>query len=225
MNVSVEGEVAFAGSYTLPLRQTRLSDIIKAAGGPNDRAYIKGARLERQMTKEERLRMQAAVTALSKQSQLFSDTVSARKAPDTATTYYVGLELDKALENPGGEDDILLRNGDKIIVPQYTETVKVNGEVMYPNTVGYVKGKGVRYYIDQAGGFGQRAKKSHTIVIYMNGKVAKVGHNAKVMPGCEIVVPSKPKKDPSAITQWLSIGTSMATIATMVATLANILKK
>ncbi len=225
MNVSVEGEVAFAGSYTLPLRQTRLSDIIKAAGGPNDRAYIKGARLERQMTKEERLRMQAAVTALSKQSQLFSDTVSARKALDTATTYYVGLELDKALENPGGEDDILLRNGDKIIVPQYTETVKVNGEVMYPNTVGYVKGKSVRYYIDQAGGFGQRAKKSHTIVIYMNGKVAKVGHNAKVMPGCEIVVPSKPKKDPSAITQWLSIGTSMATIATMVATLANILKK
>ena len=103
--------------------------------------------------------------------------------------------------------------------------MKVNGEVMYPNTVGYVKGKGVRYYIDQAGGFGQRAKKSHTIVIYMNGKVAKVGHNAKVMPGCEIVVPSKPKKDPSAITQWLSIGTSMATIATMVATLANILKK
>ncbi|MBQ9652360.1 MAG: SLBB domain-containing protein [Prevotella sp.] len=224
INVTVEGEVAFAGSYTLPLRQTRLSDIIKAAGGPNDRAYIKGARLERQMTNEERLRMEAAVTALSKQSEVFSDTASARKALDTATSYYVGLELDKALANPGGEDDILLRSGDKIIVPQYTETVKVNGEVMYPNTVGYVKGKGVRYYIDQAGGFGQRAKKSHTIVIYMNGKVAKVGHNAKVMPGCEIVVPSKPKKDPAAITQWLSIGTSMATIATMIATLANILK-
>ncbi len=223
-NVSVVGEVAFEGNYALSHRKTRLTDIIKAAGGLNERAYAKGARLERQMTKEERLRMQAAVTALSKQSQLFSDTVSARKALDTATTYYVGLELDKALENPGGEDDILLRNGDKIIVPQYTETVKVNGEVMYPNTVGYVKGKSVRYYIDQAGGFGQRAKKSHTIVIYMNGKVAKVGHNAKVMPGCEIVVPSKPKKDPAAITQWLSIGTSMATIATMVATLANILK-
>ncbi len=223
-NVSVVGEVAFEGNYALSHRKTRLTDIIKAAGGLNDRAYAKGARLERQMTQEERLRMEAAVTALSKQSEVFSDTASARKALDTATSYYVGLELEKALANPGGEDDILLRNGDKIIVPQYTETVKVNGEVMYPNTVGYVKGKSVRYYIDQAGGFGQRAKKSHTIVIYMNGKVAKVGHNAKVMPGCEIVVPSKPKKDPAAITQWLSIGTSMATIATMVATLANILK-
>lgn len=223
-NVSVVGEVAFEGNYALSHRKTRLTDIIKAAGGLNDRAYAKGARLERQMTQEERLRMEAAVTALSKQSEVFSDTASARKALDTATSYYVGLELEKALANPGGEDDILLRNGDKIIVPQYTETVKVNGEVMYPNTVGYVKGKSVRYYIDQAGGFGQRAKKSHTIVIYMNGKVAKVGHNAKVMPGCEIVVPSKPKKDPAAITQWLSIGTSMATIATMIATLANILK-
>ena len=224
ITISVAGEVAFEGNYALSHRQTRLTDVIKVAGGLNERAYAKGARLERQMTPEERLRMEAAITALAKQSEVFSDTASARKALDTATSYYVGLELEKALANPGGEDDILLRNGDRIIVPQYTETVKVNGEVMYPNTVGYVKGKGVRYYIDQAGGFGQRAKKSHTIVIYMNGKVAKVGHNAKVMPGCEIVVPSKPKKDPAAITQWLSIGTSMATIATMVATLANILK-
>ena len=224
VNVVVEGEVAFEGLYALPNRQTRLTDIIKAAGGLNDRAYAKGVRLERLMTREERLRMEAAVTALSKQSELFSDTASARKALDTASSYYVGLELEKAMANPGGEDDILLREGDRIIVPQYTETVKINGEVMFPNTVGYVKGKGVRYYIDQAGGFGQRAKKSHTIVIYMNGKVAKVGHNAKVMPGCEIVVPSKPKKDATAITQWLSIGTSMATIATMIATLANILK-
>ena len=224
ITISVAGEVAFEGNYALSHRQTRLTDVIKIAGGLNERAYAKGARLERQMTPEERLRMEAAITALAKQSEVFSDTASARKALDTATSYYVGLELEKALANPGGEDDILLRNGDRIIVPQYTETVKVNGEVMYPNTVGYVKGKSVRYYIDQAGGFGQRAKKSHTIVIYMNGKVAKVGHNAKVMPGCEIVVPSKPKKDPAAITQWLSIGTSMATIATMVATLANILK-
>ncbi len=224
ITISVAGEVAFEGNYALSHRQTRLTDVIKIAGGLNERAYAKGARLERQMTPEERLRMEAAITALAKQSEVFSDTASARKALDTATSYYVGLELEKALANPGGEDDILLRNGDRIIVPQYTETVKVNGEVMYPNTVGYVKGKSVRYYIDQAGGFGQRAKKSHTIVIYMNGKVAKVGHNAKVMPGCEIVVPSKPKKDPAAITQWLSIGTSMATIATMIATLANILK-
>jgi protein involved in polysaccharide export with SLBB domain len=223
-NVSVEGEVAFAGIYTLPLRQTRLSDVIKAAGGPNDRAYIRGARLERKMTPEERLRMEAAIKALSKQSQVFSDTASARKALDTATSYYVGLELEKALKNPGGEHDLLLRNGDKIIVPQYTETVKINGEVMYPNTVGYVKGKKAKFYIKQAGGYGQRAKKRHTIIIYMNGKVAKAKTGAKVLPGSEIVVPSKPKKDPAALSQWFSIGTSMASIGTMVATIANLLK-
>jgi hypothetical protein len=90
--------------------------------------------------------------------------------------------------------------------------------------VGYIKGKNTAYYIDQAGGFGQRAKKSHTIIIYMNGKVAKVGHNAKPAPGCEIVVPSKPKRDGKTLAEILTIGTSVASIATMIATLANILK-
>jgi hypothetical protein len=102
--------------------------------------------------------------------------------------------------------------------------VKINGEVMYPNTVGYVKGKKAKYYIKQAGGYGQRAKKRHTIIIYMNGKVAKAKTGAKVLPGSEIVVPSKPKKDPAALSQWFSIGTSMASIGTMVATIANLLK-
>ena len=143
---------------------------------------------------------------------------------DIGETYYVGIELEKALANPGGDADITLREGDRIIVPEFTSTIKISGEVMYPNTVSYTKGRSVSYYIDQAGGFNSTAKKSHTYIVYMNGTVAKVGRGAKPTPGCEIIVPSKPKRDKSSIAEMLTIGTSVASIATMIATLANVLK-
>lgn len=221
-NITVEGEVMFGGTHTLSKKDERLSDAIKAAGGLNDRAYAKGARLERRITSDERLRMQDVLKMVKSQSG-DADTLDVKKL-DFGNTYYVGIELDQALAHPGSDDDIVLREGDRIIVPQYNGTVKISGDVMYPNSVGYLKGKNTAYYIDQAGGFGQRAKKSHTIIIYMNGKVAKVGHNAKPAPGCEIVVPSKPKRDGKTLAEILTIGTSIASIATMIATLANILK-
>ena len=118
----------------------------------------------------------------------------------------------------------MLREGDRIFVPEYNGTVKISGDVMYPNTVTYEKGKRPSYYIDQAGGWGNRAKKRNTYIIYMNGKVAKVGHNAKVQPGCEIIVPSKPKNSGRSLTEWLTIGSSVSSIAAMIATIANIVK-
>ena len=221
-NIRVEGEVMFDGTYTLSKKNERLSDAIKAAGGLNDMAYSKGARLERRITDDERLRMQTVMKMLKSQSGE-SDSLDVTKL-DLGNTYYVGIELDKALENPGCDDDIVLREGDRLIIPQYNGTVKISGDVMYPNTVAFMKGKKASYYIDQAGGFGHRAKKSHTYIIYMNGKVAKVGHDAKPAPGCEIIVPSKPKRDGRTLAEILTIGTSVASIATMIATLANILK-
>ena len=221
-NVYVEGEIMFEGTYTLSKKDERLSDLIRKAGGVNDRAYVKGARLLRHITMEERLRMES----LLKQTQAQAgekDSVDIKKL-DLGDTYYVGIELDKALAHPGSDDDIVLREGDRIIIPQYNGTVRINGDVMYPNTVGYVKGKGVNYYINQAGGFGNRAKKSQTYIIYMNGKISRVGHNVKPQPGCEIVVPTKPKRDPRTVAEILTIGTSVASIATMIATLANIIK-
>ena len=138
-------------------------------------------------------------------------------------TYPVGIELDKALANPGGMEDIVLREGDRVYVPQFEATVKINGEVLYPNTVGYVKGKSVNYYIDQAGGFSSKAKKRQAYIIYMNGTVAKVGHNAKPLPGCEIVVPSK-STSKTTIAETLSITTSIGSLAAIIATIANLLK-
>ena len=221
-NIKVEGQVMFAGTYTLSQKNERLSDAIKKAGGITDLAYIKGARLERRITPDERLRMQT-VLRMAQAQKGEKDSLDINKL-NLGDTYYVGIELDKAMMNPGGDDDLVLREGDRIIVPEYNGTVKISGDVMFPNTVAFDKNKDVKYYINEAGGWGNRAKKSHTYIIYMNGKVARVGYKTKVRPGCEIVVPSKPKRS-SSISEWLAIGTSVASFATVIATFANILKK
>ena len=221
-NIQVEGNVMFAGTYTLSSKNERLSDIIKKAGGVTDLAYVPGARLERRITPDERLRMQTVIKMAQMQSGK-KDSLDMKKL-DLGDTYYVGIELDKALKEPGGDADLVLREFDRIIVPEYNGTVKISGDVMYPNTVAYEKGRKASWYINQSGGWGNRAKKSHTYIVYMNGTVAKVGHNAKVRPGCEIIVPSKPENSGKTLTQWLSFGTSVASIATMIASMANILR-
>ena len=221
-NIKVEGQVMFAGTYTLSQKNERLSDAIKKAGGVTDLAYIKGARLERRITPDERLRMQTVLKMAQAQSGE-KDSLNIKKL-DFGDTYYVGIELDKAMEKPGSDDDLVLREGDRIIVPEYNGTVKISGDVMFPNTVAFDKNKDVKYYINEAGGWGNRAKKSHTFIIYMNGKVARVGYKTKVRPGCEIVVPTKPKRS-GALAEWLAIGTSVASFATVIATFANIIKK
>lgn len=221
-NVLVEGEVNFEGTYTLSRKRQRLSEVIKMTGGLTSSAYPQGARLERRITPEERLRMQTVLSMVKAQNS-DRDTLDIAKL-DLGSTYYVGIHLDQALANPGGEEDIVLREGDRIIVPEYTNTVKISGDVMYPNTVSYREGKSVKYYINQAGGWGNRAKKSRTYIIYMNGTVARVGYNTKVLPGCEIIVPSKSLNNRLTLPEIMSIGTSTASIATMLATIANLFK-
>lgn len=221
-NIRVEGEVNFEGTYTLSMKNQRLSDAIKMTGGLTTFAYPQGARLERRITPEERLRMQTVLEMVKTQSGE-RDSLDISKL-DFGNTYYVGIHLDEALANPGGDADIVLREGDRIIVPEYTNTVKISGDVMFPNVVSYQAGKGVKYYINQAGGWGNRAKKSHTYIIYMNGTVARVGYGTKIEPGCEIVVPSKPKGNRMTLPEILSIGSGTASIATMIASIANLLK-
>lgn len=221
-NVTVEGEVLFGGTYTLAKKTQRLSEIIKQAGGLTTTAYAKGARLERQLTPEERARMEQ-VLKMAKAKAGDSDTLNINKL-DVGNTYYVGINLDKALEEPGGNYDIVLREGDKITVPEYTNTVKISGDVMYPNTVSFRKGKNVAYYVDQAGGWGSRAKKSRTYIIYMNGTVARIGNGVKPEPGCEIVVPSKPLNSKMTTAEVVALASGTASIATMIATLVNLLK-
>ena len=236
-NVYVEGEVLFAGTYTLSKKNERVSEIIKKAGGLSNMAYPQGARLERRLTNLERKRV-AEIMKLQREqredeirSQAIKSGKSISDLKQLASTdnyeipdfYPVGIELDKAIANPGSDADIVLREGDRLTVPVYNGTVKINGEVMYPNTVAYKEGKGVNYYIDLAGGCSSKAKKSRTYIIYMNGDVAKAGRGVKVKPGCEIVVPQKSMSKMSAA-ESISLISGTASIAAMIATIANLLK-
>ena len=221
--ITVSGEVMFEGSYALVTKNQRLSDAVKAAGGVTDEAYVRGARLERHMDDDEKARRDFLLHQLRQQSDE-KDTVKINQL-QLGDTYSVGIHLDEALAHPGSDADIQIREGDRLIVPEYNGVVKISGDVMFPNTVAYQEGKDYKWYVNQAGGFGNRARKNRTWIVYQNGTMSKVGRGVKVEPGCEIVVPSKPRRDGSKWTQWLSIGTSMTSMAAMVATIANVLKK
>ncbi len=220
-NVTIEGEVQFEGTYALSNKGQRLSEVLKQAGGLTKRAYPEGTKLLRLMTAEERDQMEVMLRTAQRNSG--NDSIDVKKLVTNAT-YPVGIEMDKALVNPGSEDDPILRDGDRIIVPRYDGTVKINGEVLYPNTVRFKEGKNAKYYIDLAGGTTSTAKESQTIIIYMNGMVAKADRKHKPRPGCQIVVPTKRKGRSMGIAEWLTIGSSTASIATMIATIANLVK-
>ena len=241
-NVKIEGEVMFGGTYTLSRRNVRLSDLFQRAGGATEQAYIKGARLMRKANEAEKARMEAVLKMQREQQQknllqlaassnnASAITQTAKEAKDAdllkfnvPEEYPVGIDLEEALNKPGSDADIILREGDRLVVPQYNGTVKINGAVMYANTVAYEKGKSVSKYIAEAGGYASDAYKSKSYIIYMNGKVAKVGHGTKVQPGCEIVVPAKMKRKMS-VAETMSLGTSMSSIAAMIATIANLSK-
>jgi len=219
-NIRVEGEVLFEGAYTLSTKNQRLSDIIKACGGVTDEAYVHGARLERRVTEDERFRMARMLQMAQMQA---SSGLDENKILTDSLVYYVGIELDKALANPGSDYDIVLREGDRLVVPEYNGTVKINGNVMYPNTVAYTAGKNYKWYINEAGGYGYRAKRSKAYILYQNGKVSKA-KNGKVEPGCEIIVPTKTQTTGDIIAQFAAVGTSLATIVTMIATVTNLIK-
>ena len=220
-NVTIEGEVQFEGNYALSSKGQRLSEVIKMAGGLTNQAYAEGTKLLRQMTAEERDMMETMLRTAQRNSG--NDSIDVKKLM-TNTTYPVGIELDKALKNPGTDDDPILREGDRIVVPRYDGTVKINGEVLFPNTVYFKEGKSTDYYINLAGGTTSTAKKSMTVIIYMNGMVARADRKHKPRPGCQIVVPTKSRRKGMSLPEILSIGSSTASIATMIATIANLTK-
>lgn len=219
--VYVEGEVAFEGKYVLLNSEERLSSLVNRAGGFNSHAYLKGARLVRQYTEEERILKNIASEVTQNLASV--DSTLTIDILENEETYSVGIQLDKAMADPGSEYDVILREGDKIIVPPFSSMVKISGDVMRPNSVSYVAGKPVSYYINQAGGYGERPKRNKKYIVYMNGMVSKASLGNAVQPGSEIVVPAKPEKRPLSVGEIVSIGSSTASLAAVVATVVNLI--
>jgi len=219
IRVTVGGEVAFQGTYTMEQKNQRLSDVIKAAGGVVAGGYVRGARLERRMTDAERARLREVIR-IARQSADGKDSIALNKL-EMSETFPVGIHLDEALAHPGSTQDIELMDGDRLIIPRFNHTVRISGDVNAPNTVAYDEGKKYKYYVKQAGGFGDRAKKRHTYIVYQNGTMA-MAKEGKIEPGCEVVVPSKTPRNPMNITNWLGIGTSLTSLATMIVALTKL---
>lgn len=221
-NVFINGELLFPGTYALNRKTERISDIVKRAGNLTTDAYAKGARLIRMRSDEERFRSQAALKVANQSSK---DSISL-KTLDISDAYSVGIELDKALLNPGSDYDLVLRAGDRLIVPEYDNTVKINGAVMYPNTVVYKQNERLAYYINQAGGYSDNAKKNRSFVIYMNGTVSKVkgGDRNAIQPGSEIIIPSKEQARKLSLPEILSLSTSVVSMASLIGVLINTMK-
>lgn len=237
MNVTVEGAVNFAGDYAMYSRNYRLSDLINAAGGLSEFAFPEGARLYRKMTDEERAQRES-VMKLS-QIQMYEESMRSESDYDITLAdslmnlklelgdvYAVAINLEMAIENPGGVEDIVLRESDVLTVPQYTSTIKISGEVRYPITLNYKKGEKLSYYIKRAGGYTDRAKKSGVYAIYMNGGVSEISKRSSgdIKPGCEIVVPTKSAAKKLSTAEIVAIGSSTASIATMIVTMVNLMK-
>lgn len=221
-NVTVNGEVLYGGTYALTSKSERISSIIAKAGGATPFAYVKGAKLTRVANEEEIKRMQDVVNLLRRQvSEEMMDSLGIT----VQRTFTVGIDLEAALANPGSDADIVLREGDVISVPEYNNTVKIDGAVMMPNTVSFKKGENVKYYISQAGGYGQNAKKSKKFIIYMNGQIAEVKGNGKkqIEPGCEIIVPSKRKRQFN-LSNVVGLASSITSLGTMAAAIAALVK-
>ena len=222
-NVAIEGEILFGGNYAMTSREERLSDLVNKAGGPTNYAYLRGAKLTRVANASEKKRMGDVIRLMSRQlGEAMIDSLGIR----VEDTFTVGIDLEKALSNPKSNADLVLREGDVISIPKNTNTVTINGAVMVPNTVSYMKGKDVDYYLNQAGGCSDNARKSKKFIVYMNGQVTKVKGSGKkqIEPGCEIIVPGKAKKKGN-IANILGYATSFSSLGMMIASIANLIKK
>lgn len=236
--VRVEGCINFEGDYAMSSKNFRLSDLVKAAGGLSTIGYAKGARLTRLMTEEERLQRENSLRAA--QIQMYEEAMQSEKQYnmaqadslmslklDMGDTYPMSINLEEAIENPGCAADIVLREGDLLVIPQFSNTVKVSGEVVYPVSMSYAKGKKLSYYIKRAGGYGNRARKKGAYAIYMNGSAEKINRRASrdIQPGCEIVIPTKQQKNRMSTAEIAAISTGGASLASVVVALISILKK
>lgn len=252
----VEGEVIFPGEYSISGKDERISDIINRAGGLTPDAYPKGASLIRMYKIDEKERAKAIQSGDLLRQSFFAQTTNSgyypyertnadilkderkRQVLDsiiTAATLYrdeqaIGIDLEKILAEPHGRHDILIQEGDRLVIPKELQTVSLSGELLHPITARYDQSNHFKDYVRNAGGFTSNANKSKSFVIYANGSVditrgfIGIKNYPKVEPGAEIVVPKKDAVKRMTASQWITLGSSLTSMALLVVTLINTMK-
>lgn len=201
--VDIRGEVLYPGKYAVESNHETLSAIVKRAGGLRSTAYAEGGILLRNTfndstqsdLSEDRI---LSIKNLSNGSDSLGSTLisSIGKAKKI-----VGINLEKAIAQPGSANDILLQQGDWLSIPQYPQTVQSFGSVYVPKKVVYTKGLTFRKVIDQSGGFLLQASRKKSYVMYPNGEIRSTRHflffrhYPKIKPGAEVYVPMKDRRN------------------------------
>lgn len=221
----IQGEVIFPATYGIKSKTEKISDLIERAGGLSPQAYLEGATLVRQIQLSE-----IELTQRRKAINEITNSVRGNQAVEVedvnaTTVSSIGINLTKIIQNPGSNEDMVLQDGDIIRIPKRLETVRVQGEVLYPTTVKYLDEKNFINYISNAGGFTKRSLKSKSYILYANGSVDRtrrfmfVNIYPKVAPGSEIIIPQKTTTAQQQIAQVQGL---FATVAGTITTLIGI---
>ncbi|MFN8429953.1 MAG: SLBB domain-containing protein [Spirosomataceae bacterium] len=238
--VTLKGEVIFPGKYGIKYKDEKISDLINRAGGLSPQSYIKGATLVRKtlLSDYEKNQRDEVLTNLNLNTKIKAATTKApeeteeilteeEEALDNQIVESVGIDLEKILKNPGSAEDLILQDGDVVNIPKRLQTIRIEGEVLYPTTVKYNSGLNFLDYISRSGGFTKKSARGRAFIIYPNGSVDRtrkflfVRIHPKVEPGSEIVIPGKTENTAAQIAQMTGIITSMSlTITTIVSILA-----
>ncbi|MBS4064557.1 MAG: SLBB domain-containing protein, partial [Chitinophagaceae bacterium] len=233
--VKVEGEVLYPGMYTITSKDERVSDLLKRAGGLTALAYVKGASLKREgpakvtgkntiNAEEEEQNKIAKLQRLQKNA---NDTTAINVKEEVLKNVYVGIKLDKILENPGTQSDLILEEGDVLRIPKQLQTVKVNGEILYPVTTVFSQGRGFKHYISQGGGFSTKSLKRRSYVIYANGSVKSTkkiflfNNYPAIEPGAELFIPQKEEKRPLSAGEIVGISSGLGSLAVIILNLVK----
>lgn len=223
----VEGEVVFPGNYNLVSKKVCLSQIVELAGGLTSSACVEDARMERLLSASELAQYKESLENQLRLADNLNDSLRIQQLLDEdVKSYKLVVDLKKALEEPGSEYDIVVEAGDRLFIPRYNPVVRIYGAVQQENNVIYQKNKGLKYYINQAGGYADRARKRGAYVTYANGSMSKargIGRS-KVKPGCDIYVPVKEEREKMSTGEILGLGSTAASFATVVMALVNMLK-
>lgn len=212
--VTIEGEVLYPGPYSIQSKDERISDLLKRCGGLSDHAYINGATLYR--APEKKALMDTTIL-----SDLGVDSLVV-KASKQLYNGRVELQLSKILKNPKSVFNYHLKEGDRIVIPEVSEEVRVAGAILNPVGLAYEPHRNAKYYIDRSGGFSENAKTTKVYVINSDGttnvtqsfiftKYPTVG------PGSKIIVPEKDLKARMEPSMWLAIASTFASIAVAIA--------
>jgi polysaccharide export outer membrane protein len=227
--VKLTGEIRYPGDYAIRPGET-LQSVIRRAGGFTQFAFLDGslftrvelkAREQEQLDRlAERLRTEIAEVALmgvraqqgSAPSGISVGESLLRQLSEAKAIGRLVIDLRSVMSaKPGSSEDVILRNGDELIVPKQRQEVMVLGEVQDPTSHLYRRDASRDDYIGQSGGPTRQADKSRIYVVRANGSVDSGsrgwfhnGDSVQIHPGDAIVVPLDTERLP-ALTLWTAV--------------------